>query len=42
MRFNRLLCAAAALLGMACLSLSAAAQVAKATLTDAGGKAVEK
>jgi superoxide dismutase, Cu-Zn family len=40
MRFNRLLCAAAALLGMACLSLSAAAQVAKATLTDASGKAV--
>jgi Cu-Zn family superoxide dismutase len=40
MRFNQLLCTAAALMGMACFSVPAAAQVARATLKDASGKAV--
>lgn len=40
MRVDRLLCTAAALLAMACLSLPAAAQVAKAVLKDTSGKDV--
>jgi Cu-Zn family superoxide dismutase len=40
MRVDRLLCNAAALLAMACFSLPAAAQVAKAVLKDASGKVV--
>jgi superoxide dismutase, Cu-Zn family len=40
MRVDRLLCAAAALLGLASSSFSAAAQVAKAELKDASGKSV--
>jgi Cu-Zn family superoxide dismutase len=40
MKFNQLPCTAAALLGMACITVSAAAQIARATLKDASGKAV--
>jgi Cu/Zn superoxide dismutase len=40
MTVDRLRCTVAALLAMACLSLPAAAQVAKAVLKDASGKAV--
>jgi len=40
MRVDRLPCTVVALLAMACLSLPAAAQVAKAALKDASGKAV--
>lgn len=40
MRVDRLLCAAAVLLGLAYSSFSAAAQVAKAELKDASGKSV--
>jgi superoxide dismutase, Cu-Zn family len=40
MRVDRLLCAATALLGLACFPFSAAAQVAKAELKDASGKSI--